>query len=234
MKKSTLQLLCCLMTLQLYAQSLGGTNETIAPLYNNLSTFEANKIFSQTYFKDIEGTPYRFKDFTNAEIVGVPTKFLMRYNAFEDVLETKNDKNEIYNVAKEAKFSTIIFQNGLSIVRLIDLNGNPNAPNYRYMFEIAKSGSLELLRHDKVKFTEGRLPRNSFDLGSKPKFSPFIPTYYIIQHDKKVIEFPDSKSKLYALYPKHKAEISEYIKKNEVNFKLEKDLIGLTILLSKF
>lgn len=234
MKKYVLSLLLSSAASFVYAQSLGGTNETIAPLYNNLSTFEANKIFNQTYFKDIEGTPYRFKDFTNAEIIGVPTKFLMRYNAFEDVLEIKNDKNEIYNVTKEPKFGTIIFQNGLSIVRLIDLNSNPNDPNYKYMFEITKSGSLELLRHDKVKFTEGRLPRNSFDLGSKPKFSPFISTYYIIQPDKKVIEFPDSKSKLYALYPEHKAEISEYIKKNEVNFKLEKDLIGLTVLLSKF
>ena len=215
-----------------FSQTFGGTDQTIAPIYYNLSTFESNKKFINAYFKDIEGTPYIFKDFVQSEIVGVKSKMMMRYNAYDDVVEVQKSPNEIYTISKDPLYDTFLMNFNLFKLRLVNFESEKNEPVYNYLFELTSWNNLSLLRKDKINFVELRMPRNSFDLGNKPKFTPVVYSYYLEGKDKKIREFPNSKSKLIELYPKNEFEIKKYIKENMISLSKEKDLIKLTQYLS--
>ena len=215
-----------------FSQTFGGTDQTIAPIYYNLSTIDGNKKFINAFFKDVEGTPYIFKDFVQSEIVGVKSKMMMRYNAYDDVVEVQKSPNEIYTVSKDPLYDTFLMNFNLFKLRLVNFESEKNEPVYNYLFELTSWNNLSLLRKDKINFVEGRMPRNSFDLGNKPKFTPVVYSYYLEGKDKKIREFPNSKSKLIELYPKNEFEIKKYIKENMISLSKEKDLIKLTQYLS--
>jgi hypothetical protein len=215
-----------------FSQTFGGTDQTIAPVYYNLSTFESNKKFINSYFKDIVGNPYIFKDFVQSEIVGVKSKMMMRYNAYDDVVEIQKAPNEVYTVSKDPKYNTFLMNFDQFKLRLVNLESEKNVLSYCYLFELASQNNVNLLRKDKINFVEGRLPRNSFDLGNKPKFTTVAYSYYLEGKDKKIIEFPNSKLKLTKLYPKNESEIKKYLKENNIVFTKETDLIKLTLYLS--
>lgn len=232
MKKTIVLCLFVLCGNLTFSQTFGGTDQTIAPVYYNLSTFESNKKFVNSYFKDIEGNPYIFKDFVQSEIVGVKSKMMMRYNAYDDVVEIQKAPNEIYTVSKDPQYNTFLMNSNQYKLRLVNFESEKNEPEYRYLFELVSQNNLSLLRKDKINFIEGRLPRNSFDLGNKPKFTAAVYSYYLEGKDKKIREFPNSKLKLTKSYPENESEIKKYIKENDIVFSKEADLIKLTEFLS--
>lgn len=213
-------------------QTLGGTDQNIAPIYNNLSVIENNKKFTTSFFKDVEGTPYIFKDFVQGEIVGIPSQFRMRYNAYDDVVEIEKKPGEVYTVSKDPQYHTFLLLLKQYKLRLVTLESEKKEPLLSYLFEINKTNKINLLRQDKINFKEGRVPRNSFDLGAKPKFSAVTSSYYLEVMDQKIIEFPTSKSKLLALYPSKEKELKKFLKNTPINFKNESDLKALSQFLS--
>jgi hypothetical protein len=228
MKKTIILSLFVLSGNLTFSQTFGGTDQTIAPIYYNLSTFESNKKFINAYFRDIEGTPYIFKDFVQSEIVGIKSKMMMRYNAYDDVVEIQKAPNEIYTVSKNPLYNTFLMNLNQFKLRLVNFESDNNEPIYSYLFELTSKNELSLLRRDKINFVEGRIPRNSFDLGNKPKFTPIVYSYYLEGKDKKIREFPNSKAKLVELYPKKADEIKKYMKENMISLSKENDLIKLT------
>ena len=215
-----------------FSQTFGGTDQTIAPIYYNLSTIEGNKKYTQAFFKDVEGSPYIFKNFVLSEIVGVKTKMMLRYNAYDDVIEVEKGPNEIYTVSKDPFYNTFLLNFNQFKLRLVNLETNSSEMSYLYLFELLTKNNLSLLRRDKIDFIEGRIPRTSFELGNKPKFTSVKYSYYLETKDKKVVAFPDSKAKLLLMYPRQESEIKKYIKDNSISLSREKDLIILTQFLS--
>lgn len=215
-----------------FSQTFGGTDQTIAPIYYNLSTIEGNKKFTNAFFKDVEGTPYIFKDFVLSEIVGVKAKMMLRYNAYDDVVEVQKALNEIYTVSKDPQYNTFLMNFDQFKLRLVNLESNSIEPSYVYLFELFSKNNLSLLRRDKIDFIEGRIPRTSFDLGNKPKFTAVKYSYYLETKDNKIVQFPDSKAKLVLMFPQQEIDIKKYIKDNNISLSKQKDLIKLTLFLS--
>ena len=232
MKKKIIICLFIAYCFPAFSQTFGGTDQTIAPIYFNLSTIEGNKKYTQSFFKDVEGSPYIFKNFVLSEIVGVKTKMMLRYNAYDDVIEVEKAPNEIYTVSKDPLYHTFLMNHNQFKLRLVNLETNSSEPSYLYLFELLSKNNLNLLRRDKIDFTEGRIPRTSFELGNKPKFTSVKFSYYLETKDKKVVAFPDSKAKLLLMYPQQESEIKKYIKDNSLSLSREKDLIILTQFLS--
>jgi hypothetical protein len=230
-----IRIIICLFTVYCnptFSQTFGGTDQTIAPIYYNLSTIEGNKKYSQDFFKNIEGSPYLFKNFVLSEIVGVNTKMMLRYNAYDDVIEVQKAPDEIYTVSKDPLYNTFLMNYNQFKLRLVSLESDSNEPSNLYLFELLSTNNLSLLRRDKIDFIEGRIPKTSFDLGNKPKFTSVKYSYYLETKDKKIVAFPDSKAKLLLIYPQQESEIKKYIKDNSISLSKEKDLIILTQFLS--
>jgi hypothetical protein len=232
MKRNTLAFLLLIIGHFSYSQTFGGTDQTIAPIYFNLGTIEANKNYRSTFFKDVEGSPYIYKDFVLSEIEGIKSKMMLRYNAFDDVVEVEKAPAEIYTISKDPAYSIIYMNYGREKLRLVTFQDNKNEPGLIYAFELTNNKILALLRRDKIEFKEGKVARTSFELNSSPKFTSAKSTYLLEQKDKKIIEFPNSKAKLIDLYPSSETEIKSYLKKSKINFNDEKDLIATTQFLS--
>lgn len=215
-----------------FAQTLGGTDQNIAPIYYNLSVIQANKDYRATFFKDIEGTPYIYKDFVPSEIEGVKSKMNLRYNAFDDVVEVEKAPNEIYTVSKEPTYGVIYMNYDRKKLRLVTIVDKKNENVLIYAFELMKNNNLALLRRDKIDFKEGKVAKTSFELNSKPQFTSIKSTYLLEQKDRTIIEFPSSKSKLLALYPSHANDIKSYLKDNKIDLSDESDMIKTTHFLS--
>ncbi|MEM0576016.1 hypothetical protein [Flavobacterium polysaccharolyticum] len=215
-----------------FAQTLGGTDQNIAPIYYNLSVIQANKDYRATFFKDIEGTPYIYKEFVPSEIEGVKSKMNLRYNAFDDVIEVEKNPNEIYTVSKDPAYGVIYMNYDRKKLRLITIVDKKSEEALAYAFELINNNKLALLRRDKIDFKEGKVAKTSFELNSKPQFTSIKSTYLLEQKDKKIIEFPSSKSKLLALYPSHTNEIKSYLKDNKIDLSDESDMIKTTHFLS--
>lgn len=215
-----------------FAQTLGGTDQNIAPIYYNLSIIQANKDYRATFFKDIEGTPYIYKDFVPSEIEGVKSKMNLRYNAFDDVVEVEKAPNEIYTVSKEPTYGVIFMNYDRKKLRLVTIVDKKNENVLIYAFELMNNNKLALLRRDKIDFKEGKVAKTSFELNSKPQFTSIKSTYLLEQKDRTIIEFPSSKSKLLALYPSHANDIKSYLKDNKIDLSDESDMIKTTHFLS--
>lgn len=232
MKKNTLVFLLLVVGSYCHSQTFGGTDQTIAPIYYNLSTIEANKNYRSAFFKDVEGTPYIFKDFVLSEIEGVKSKMMLRYNAYDDVVEVEKAPEEIYTISKDPAYSVIYMNYNRKKLRLVTFQDKKNEMTMIYAFELINNNILSLLRRDKIEFKEGKVARTSFELNSSPKFTSVKSTYLLEQKDKKIIEFPNSKAKLIDLYPSSETEIKSFLKKNQINFNIEKDLVTTTQFLS--
>lgn len=232
MKKIIFISFCMGYCISMLSQTFGGTDQTIIPIYNNLSTIEGNKKYTQDFYKDVEGNPYIFKNFVLSEIVGVKTKMMLRYNAYDDVIEVQKAPNEIYTISKDPLYNTFLMNNNQFKLRLVNLENNSSEPSYLYLFELLSKNNLSLLRRDKIDFIEGRIPRTSFELGNKPKFTSLKYSYYLETKDKKIVAFPESKAKLLLMYPQQESEITKFIKANSISLSREKDLIILTNFLS--
>ncbi|MGL2987066.1 hypothetical protein ACSVH5_05670 [Flavobacterium sp. RSSA_27] len=215
-----------------FAQTLGGTDQNIAPIYYNLGVMQANKDYRATFFKDIEGTPYIYKDFVPSEIEGIQSKMNLRYNAYDDVVEVEKAPGEIYTVSKDPAYGVIYMNYDRKKLRLITIDDKSNEKVLIYAFELMNNKTTALLRHDKIDFKEGKVAKTSFELNSKPRFTSINSTYLLEQKDKKIIEFPTSKSKLLALYPAHVNEIKSYLKENKIDLATESDMIRTTQFLS--
>lgn len=232
MKINTLAFLLLFIGNYCSSQTFGGTDQTIAPVYFNLSTIEANKNYRSTFFKDVEGSPYIYKDFVLSEIEGIKSKMMLRYNAFDDVVEVEKAPEEIYTVSKEPAYNVFYMNYDRKKLRLVTFQDKKDVLALIYAFELTNNNILALLRRDKIEFEEGKVARTSFELNSKPKFTSVKSTYLLEQKDKKIIKFPNSKSELISLYPSNETEIKSYIKKNKINFNAVKDLIAVTHFLS--
>jgi hypothetical protein len=215
-----------------FAQTLGGTDQNLAPIFFNGSVMQANKEYRATFFKDIEGTPYIYKNFVPSEIEGVKSKMNLRYNAFDDVVEVEKAPNEIYTVSKEPTYGVIYMNYDRKKLRLVTIVDKKNENVLIYAFELMNNNKLALLRRDKIDFKEGKVAKTSFELNSKPQFTSIKSTYLLEQKDRTIIEFPSSKSKLLALYPSHANDIKSYLKDNKIDLSDESDMIKTTHFLS--
>lgn len=228
MKINTCGFLLLLIGNYFYGQSFGGTDQTIVPIYYNLNTINGNKNYSSDFLKDVEGTPYIYKDFVLSEIEGIKSKMMLRYNAYDDVVEVQKTPEEIFTVSKDPLYGVIYMSYNRKKLRLVNFHDEKDEQVLLYAFELINNNIVALLRRDKINFMEGKVARTSFELNSNPQFTSVKSTYLLEQKDKKIIEFPNSKSKLISLYPAKETEIKSYLKNNKIDFKNEKDLISIT------
>lgn len=233
MKKAPIYLLFFMVVSKLaFAQT--GTDLYLQPFYNNLEQNSQNKKYNTAFYNDIEGSPYIYKSFTLSEIKGIKSKMLMRYNAFEDVLEIEKSPNEVYNLILDPAYETITMNYGNYKLRLLNYPNDDAPIKYGYLVEIASNDGITLLRRDKIIFKEGRLPKTSFELASPSKFTLAKSKYFIELKDKSIIEMPSSKKQLLEISPNKKQEIETFFKNKNYSFKEEQDLIEITKFLTTF
>jgi hypothetical protein len=61
---------------------------------------------------------------------------MLRYNAYDDVIEVQKAPDEIYTVSKDPLYNTFLMNYNQFKLRLVSLESDSNEPSNMYLFEL--------------------------------------------------------------------------------------------------
>ncbi len=190
----------------------------------NADTFFERLYFksNQYEYKDIQGSPYLKAEFQPAQIGNDYKNIPTRYNSYTDSFEFQQD-GSTYVVPKEDNLSKIVFQNFGDTFILFDLNGSKT-----YLQEIDKEAGV--YKKITTVFREFKKATSSYVDDTPPSFERQAPKYYLLNNGN-LIEV--TKKNLYNNFPDKEKALKEFIKKNNLSFEKEFDLVKIASFLKK-
>ncbi|WP_339655488.1 hypothetical protein [uncultured Maribacter sp.] len=195
-------------------QTIGNSSGLMTPAQMGMSFFEV----------PIEGSPYMNEIFKKGKTIinGKHTSnALMRYDAYRDAIEIKNEND----IAR-----TLLRRNNI----VADIDGTIYmVREYRESSDIKlgyfnplNEGYARLLKKPKKIFIQAENPENGYDTFKPAKYQD-ISMYYMQKGDSPAIETNLSKRKILSFLDDSSEILKQYIKKNELNMRLESDIIEL-------
>jgi hypothetical protein len=174
----------------------------------------------------IEGTPYLSESYVTAEILyakGNLSKLPVRYNAFQDLIEYKQNGNS-FVIDPTSQIKKINLGEQTFIVDKFEYKGKTK---YGFL-TLLDSGKVMLLSKKMITYSESKVSRglDGVDVTSPAKFSMAPDTYYykIANGELQKVE---SIKEMIATFADKQEELTKYAKKEKISPKKEKDLIQL-------
>lgn len=192
-----------------------------------------NDILDKNQTAQIEGSQYIVDEFRLAEVSGISTKLMVRYNAMTDMIEVQNDKKELFSLTKKDPFNTISFVPFNTTIKLLNYKTKAGEIN-GYLTELFNSNNISLLRRDKVNLQKGKEALTSYSTATPTRYIKERTEYYLVLKNETAAMMPKNKSELQDLFPLKKEAISVYLKRNDFSLKKEKSIIEMVKFISNF
>lgn len=168
----------------------------------------------------IKGTPYDSPVFlpgtiySSNEVVGAGV--MLRYNVFADEIEIKDPTSDNYSsLIKSPEFFAKI--NNDIYLYVLGENGG-------YFKVLTEGKSYDLYKRSTVTYQDAIPPKDSYGKETPAQFSRHD-TYYIVSKGGSFYELPNNRKKFVSIFKSNQKEIDQYIKKNKINLKQERDMI---------
>jgi len=181
---------------------------------------------TEDQLSDMEGSAYENESFLLGNVYQhdklVSKNLLLRYNAFSDEIEIKNNNDDKYSA---------LLKNGDTYARILDdiyifipKDGSNQKGHY---FKILTTGDhFELYSKTEATFRPPSFAKTSYDSDQPARITQNI-NYYLVSKKGDFYELPTSKSKIVKIMGLKKKEINTYIKKQRIHTDKESDLIKL-------
>ncbi|SEL51430.1 hypothetical protein SAMN04488008_10484 [Maribacter orientalis] len=195
-------------------QGIGRPAGVLTPAQMGMSFFEV----------PIDGSPYMNEIFKKGKTIinGKHTSdALMRYDAYRDAIEIKNENDVARTLLRRSNIVADI-DGTIYMVREYRESGE-NKLGY---FNPLNEGYARLLKKPKKIFVQAENPENGYDKFKPAKYQD-ISMYYMQKGDEPAIETKLSKRKILSFLDDSSEILKQYIKKNELNMRLESDIIQL-------
>jgi hypothetical protein len=195
-------------------QTIGRSSGLMTPAQMGMSFFEV----------PIEGSPYINEIFKKGKTIinGKHTSdALMRYDAYRDAIEIKNENGIARTLLRRSNIVADI--DGTSYMVREYRETGENKLGY---FNPLNEGYARLLIKPKKIFTQAENPENGYDTFKPAKYQD-ISIYYMQKGDEPAIETKLSKRKILSFLDDSSDTLKQYIKKNELNMQSESDIIKL-------
>lgn len=164
-------------------------------------------------FKDANtaGSKYFSEEFSNAKVNKGSELFLIRYNAYSDLMEYKNGK-DLLDLIKE-KNVHFIFQDG-SIYELMNysLDGKDYSRYHQILFE---KGDMKVSKFKSIKLIPSKKAANSYEKDTQATYKENKDVYFVT-YNNQTIEFDGKSKTLEKLIPGKAAEIKQFFKENKI------------------
>lgn len=180
---------------------------------------------------NVEGTPYVNKVFMPAVVSGAAGNAMMRYDIFNDQFEFVNGVKDTLVLNKAEPFTNVTFTITNTKYQLLDYNNGEKTIN-GYLIALHEGTNASLYKKQNITFTKEKIAKSGYDSNAPARFDKNDDSYYWKNGDKEISKFPASKKQLLKLYPDKKAKIEDFLKRNEINFEKDADLIKLVDFLS--
>jgi hypothetical protein len=162
--------------------------------------------------REVEGSPYYYKEFQLVNINDYNEKIPARYNIYNDTIEfQKNGKTMV--MPKSELYTHFAFETG-EIIELID-DG--------YFILVYSGKNANLLKKSRVSFQAFKKATSGYTADKPAKFI-ISPEEYFIQLDGKMEEFPKNQKDFANLFPNKKDEILKHLNQNKNKLKTESEM----------
>ncbi len=210
MKKTILLLSFGLLTLTTTAQVTVQTGTTLT--FKPLSSFTDETVAGSKYLKEA---------FQSAKVNKGTQDFLIRYNAYSDLMEYKNGK-DILELIKE-KNTHFAFEDG-SVFELFQYIDNGKSYE-RYHSVLVDQNNVKVSKFINIKLNPAQKAANSYETDTQAIYKLNRDKYYIT-YNNETFEF-DGKQKTFDKYmPEKSAAIKKFLKENKIK-ENDSDLIKL-------
>jgi hypothetical protein len=174
--------------------------------------------------KELVGTYYINNEFVPGKVSNQKAVYLMRYNAFKDIMEMELN-NKPYYFPLSTNYS----------VTFESLNKTYQVLDYKEK-EITKKGlfvvvfigdEISLFIKEKIKFFEEVKAKTGYDKYKPPTLKRVDDEFYIGYKNSSAIALPNKKKDIISLFGSKANAIESYAKENNLGFKNEEDLIKI-------
>ncbi|MBC6111632.1 hypothetical protein ACFOG5_20470 [Pedobacter fastidiosus] len=184
-----------------------------------------NTPLREKQYVDVSGSPYLFDAWAKGKVTTKSGKLFnvdsLKYDLIDDQLIFKDEKGVLMHF--EEPITKFEIENGLGGVSYF-VNGLPasDGSNPSSYFEIINKGKVSLYKRSTKTIVEDK------PYGSATVNKSFQPnnSYFVLQEETLKKINLNSKNAI-ALFESKKAEMTDYLKKNKVNFKNDEDLKNL-------
>lgn len=171
---------------------------------------------------DVQGTKYLNENFILAKIDDYVKDFPLRYNAFDNEFEYKENIASIIKLDKIYNKITFVTGQTFILIPYKDLNNNTKQ---EYIELVHASGNI-LFKTNKIKYIEAKEPVNGYDSAKPAKYLP-AESSYILKYKDQYFEIPKKAKELENLFPEKSNELKSFIKSNKLKLDKEESLIKL-------
>jgi hypothetical protein len=193
---------------------INATNEFFEEAPNSVENAEGSPYFNENFIK---GSIFNGKDLIKENV-------LLRYNIYADEIEIKKydflPDDEISSLTKDPRFYVKILNNIFVFAT--------------YQQSIEKGGYFKVIQPGKhydlykkiiIDFTPFK-SANAIE-SEKPAAFKRTQDYYLVTKKGNFFKIPKRTSKIYTIMDGKEKKIKDFIKKNKLNLKIEKDLVQL-------
>lgn len=176
---------------------------------------------------EIQGSPYEKEEFLQGTAFNKLTKnsgeFYMRYNVFNDVIETKESRlnKKAFDLIKSEDIYVKIGDSRYHYKTYKDENSDIKEG---YFILISSRGNNRLYLKKSKKFNPKKETTDPYGSGSKASFKDY--TKYYIELEGKLILIPE-KRKLFLKEFSNNKELANFLKTEKINLKKKDDLVRL-------
>ncbi|WP_179353106.1 hypothetical protein [Winogradskyella vidalii] len=180
----------------------------------------------------VQGSPYLEEEFLPAKIqIGDESKvYGVRYNAYDDIIELKNESDETIGLNESISNVSIAFLKNNKLYRPYKyINPDNDTVNNKKGYFVVEddTGEKPLLLKEKVVFIEAKEPKSGYDDVKPAKFKRMNDEFYTLNNEGVAVNLPKNKKKLAKIFPNNSKKILNFIKSNKIKTSKREDLILL-------
>ena len=225
--KSIISLLSILITANfVQAQQQMSLREISSNIRFDKLIDEFNNGKDKIKYADIQGIPYYYAKFIDANVDKTSGTIPIRYNIFLDTIEVM-DKQTVYEIPKDEPTPAFTFTTTKE--KLVFVNTNDIYAGH--FFELT-AGKYRILKKVQTKYIAAIPSTNPLIAGTSAQFILDKPLYFI-QSEDGFTKIPKNAKELATAMPNKGQEILDFVNKNKIKLNREEDLIKLGTFLNQ-
>ncbi len=228
MKKMILFFIVSMFAFAVNAQIGTAHGEFLTPLFQTHKDIKNPKNSNNIQGKT-KGSPYENEKFELGEIVHMSSKqkikkLFLRYNVFDDQIEVSktSEVSELHGLLKSEHIYARINNKEYHYKKYKDLK---NQTKKGYLIKLRSNTKISLYKLLEKKYTKAKIANTSYHKNTPAKFTDQH-TYYL-EINEQLFLVSSNKKKTVSIFPENQKEVKDFIKKESLNLKKEKDLVKL-------
>lgn len=177
---------------------------------------------------DVQGTMYVFPEFSPVKVGGVLQDFTVRYNAFNDKMELKDNVNDqVFEYYPNINDKDFFLMGVNKKYHYLNYQSKDGRSTNGYLLELYVGKGNRLLKRERIKFVQGQVSKTGYDRTIPDKYIKDTDVLFVQFGEGQIMEVPTSRKDFLKLFGENESKVNQLIKSEGYSFKDEKDIIKI-------